>query len=87
MEVKLKVTKDYPSTIFFKFKTSHLDESHNQVKSVTLNRQQADRKFPLMRLNNGPVKIPPAKCNDLISLCTGSTALVRASDHKAFYMS
>ncbi|GFO14977.1 hypothetical protein PoB_004148200 [Plakobranchus ocellatus] len=81
--VEVKITKDYPSTVFFK--TSHLDVTY---KSLTLKRQQADvKKFPLMRLNSGPVKIPPAKYEDLISLCTGPTAVVRASDHKAFYMS
>ncbi|GFO29367.1 hypothetical protein PoB_005587200 [Plakobranchus ocellatus] len=76
--MEVKVTKDYPST-------SHFDATY---KSLTLKRQQADiKKFPLMRLNSGPVKIPPAKYEDLISLCTGPTALVRASNHKAFYMS
>lgn len=80
--MELKVVKENPSTVFYK--TSH----HDSYKSLVLKRQQADvSKFPLMKLNSGPISIPTAKYEDLVSLCTGPKALVRANDHKAFYIS
>ncbi|XP_012940904.1 uncharacterized protein LOC106012449 [Aplysia californica] len=81
--MELKVTNDHPSTVFYK--NSHKQETYT---SLTLKRQQADvKKFPLLKLNSGPINIPASKYEDLISLVSGNTALVRADEHKAFYMS
>ena len=76
--IVLTVTKEHPATYFYK--NSHLESSY---KTVTLKRKANN--FCLCKLNQDPPKVPTPKYNDLVSLCQGSTPLVRLDEHKNFF--
>lgn len=81
--MEFRVLKECPTTIFFR--TSHFDSGY---RAITLKRQtkQSIENVPLAKLNSEPMKIPLAKYNDLVSLCSGTTPVIRLNEHKSFYL-
>lgn len=78
---ELRVTKENLQQIYFK--TSHMDADY---KIINLKRQKKQVKdIPVKPLNKARPLLPRLKYNDLISLCQGSTPVIRLDAHKGFY--
>lgn len=78
--VEYMVLKQEPDKVFFK--SSHLE---NEYRSITLPRKSSDPSLKPKKLNNKTLKISTDKYNDLVSLCSGPTPLVRCQEHIDFY--
>lgn len=74
------VLKHEPDKVFFK--SSHLEDEY---RSITLPRKVSNPSCKPKKLNNKTIKLSEAKYNDLISLCSGQTPLIRNQEHINFY--
>lgn len=78
--MELRVRKEQPSKIFYK--TSH------DLKTISLKRlSQNVKDYEITKLNTDRNKISKEKYQDLMSLCSGETPLIRLQEHKNFYLS
>lgn len=81
--MELCVRKDHPTKIYFK--TSHTDKDFQVISLKRLSQSVSD--FELTLLNKEKTKLSKDKYQDLVSLCTGQTPVIRIEEHKKFYLS
>lgn len=80
---ELMLNREFPTTLFFK--TSHLDKSYDSIILKRLQGNLVDIKIDI--LNKEPPKVAKRKYDDLISLCSGETPVVRLPEFQNFYKS
>lgn len=78
---ELKVSKSNLKEI--QFKTSHLQENYNKL--VLKRQKKKISKIKVEQLNSSHIAIAKAKYDDLVSLCSGATPVIRLEQHKMFY--
>ena len=79
----LQVTKSKPDEILYK--TSHFDTSYKVLSLKRL--PQSVQEHSVHTRNTGLYNFSKEKYNDLVSLCSGSTPVIKLIEHKSFYMS
>lgn len=78
---EIKITKQNLHEM--QFKISHNEESYQKL---LLKRQKVNlSKIKVAKLNSTALNITKAKYNDMLSLCQGSTPVIRSKEHKQFY--
>lgn len=83
--MEFRVLKSRPGTLFFK--TSHLEKDY---RSITVKRHNFNYfRSDIETINNLPndKRITKEKYEDLISMCSGDTPLIRNQEHVLFYRS
>lgn len=80
--MEIMVEKSSPMNIFFK--NSHLQ---SEFDSICLKRLKVNNinSFELRNLNKEPNKISLQKYNDLVSLCSGTTPVIKEPEFKTYY--
>lgn len=64
-------------------KTSHLNENYS---TLSLRRNTLGLlNEPLLKLNNGPIKLDAKNYNDLVQLCEGPTPVIRNEFFQKFF--
>ena len=81
--MELLVTKSKPDEILYK--TSHFDTSY-KVLSLKRLPKSVQEHF-VQTLNTGLNNVSKEKYNDLVSLCSGLTPVIKLKEHKSFYIS
>lgn len=82
--MEIKVKKDSLEQIFFK--ESHHEKNYDSL-SLKRNQQHNIKTYTFRRLNAGPNKISKDKYQDLVSLCSGFTPVIRQKEHQDFFNS
>lgn len=77
--MEMRVIKTSPNTLFYK--NSHCSTDY---KSITM-KNGGDK--CIAELNHERIKLPAAKYDDLLSLCTGNLRVIRQNEHVEFYKS
>ena len=81
--MELQVTMSKLDEILYK--TSHFDTSY---KTLTLERlTKGVQEHSVQRLNTKINNVSKEKYSDLISLCSGSTPIIKLKECKSFYIS
>lgn len=65
---------------------SHNEQNYDSL-SLKRNQQHNIKTYELRRLNAGPNKIRKDKYQDLVSLCSGVTPVIRQKEHQDFFQS
>lgn len=82
--MEFRVTSEYPDKIFFK--TSRLQKDYSSITLKKKRNQKNLNEVIVGQLNQAPVKIPKGKYDDLVSLCSGDTPVIRNQEYKHFYL-
>ena len=83
--MQVQVEKQLPNKL--RVKSSHMDTRFGTINLATSSRSQIQDQpmHPGRAYERGPPKLAEGKYNDLMSLCKGSTPVIRHTDHVAFY--
>lgn len=76
----IMVDKETNNKIFYK--NSHMEET---FQTISLQRNVDISKMKVKKLNNARLKLPLKKYSSLMSLCVGSTPVIRIEEYQAFY--
>ena len=80
--MELQVTKYKSDEILYK--TNHLDTS---CKTLSLKKlTKSAQEHSVQTLNTGMNNVSKEKNSDLVSLCSGSTTVIKLREHKSFYI-
>lgn len=83
--MEMRVEKDNPDMIFFK--TSHLEEKYRSMTLSKKRNQVPLDKVIVSQLNESTIPLSTGKYQDLVSLCSGNTPVIRNENYQHFYLS